>query len=180
MSGLLRLFLSFAKISLVGFGGGYGIMSIMFSEVEKYSITAKQFADLVAIELVVPGPIAINAATYTGYLFRGLAGAVVATVALSLPCAILSLVTLKFIEKFRENAVLQSFLKGIKPAAIGLIASAGITIGMDALFASDASGFSLVAALLFAIVFVILVKFKKVSPILLTVCAGIVGALFIR
>ena len=67
----LLLFYTFFKIGLFGFGGGYAMMSMIMVECEKLSITLAQFADLNALDMIVPGPIAINAATYVGYLHSG-------------------------------------------------------------------------------------------------------------
>ena len=75
----LKLFFTFFKIGVVGFGGGYAMLSMIMVESMKYSITLDQLADLNALDMIIPGPIAINAATYVGYLHAGLVGSIADT-----------------------------------------------------------------------------------------------------
>lgn len=85
----LQLFLSFLKIGFFGFGGGYAMLSLIQNEVveqhPEWEITTTEFADMVAISQITPGPIAINSATYVGYNVGGFWGAAVATFAVCLP-----------------------------------------------------------------------------------------------
>lgn len=181
----LKLFITFFKIGAVGFGGGYAMMSMIIAESEKFSVTIQQFADLNALDMVVPGPIAINAATYVGYLDSGFWGALAATVGVSLPSLITISLVMKFIEKYRENKVMNGFLSGVKPAAVGLIASAAMTIAsgvlilpgasLSTLFSNPLGTISIIAALIFIITSVANIKFD-VNQILLTILAGIAGA----
>ena len=183
------LFYTFAKIGILGFGGGYAMMSMIMVECEKLSITAQQFADLNALDMVVPGPIAINAATYVGYLHSGFWGALAATLGVSLPSIIIVTLVMIFLKKFRENTILSGALAGIKPAAVGLIAAATLMIasgvllnpGMDtSTLLSDPLGtVSLMMVGVFLVTAVANIRFK-VNPILLTVLAGIFGAFFAK
>ena len=183
----LYLFYTFFKIGIVGFGGGYAMMSMIMIECEKFSITTSQFADLNALDMIVPGPIAINAATYVGYLHSGFWGAFAATVGVSLPSFILVTLVLHFISKYRENTIMNGALSGIKPAAVGLIAAAGLKIaadvlskpGMDSanLFSDPLGTISLLMVGVFLVTAVANIRFK-VNPILLTILAGTVGAFF--
>ena len=83
----LQLFISYLKIGFFGFGGGYAMLSLIQNEIveQRGWITAQQFADIVAISQMTPGPIAINSATYIGYTVAGVGGSVVATLAVCLP-----------------------------------------------------------------------------------------------
>ena len=181
------LFYTFLKIGIVGFGGGYAMMSMIMVECEKLSITAQQFADLNALDMVVPGPIAINAATYVGYLHSGFWGALAATAGVSLPSIIIVTLVMIFLKKFKENTILVGALSGIKPAAVGLIAAATLMIasnvllnpGMDtATLLSDPLGtVSFMMVGVFLVTAVANIRFK-INPILLTVLAGIFGAFF--
>ena len=185
--GCLTLFLTFFKIGVVGFGGGYAMMSMIMVECEKLSITVQQFADLNALDMVVPGPIAINAATYVGYLHSGVWGALAATIGVSLPSFIIVTIVMFFIKKFRENSILTGALSGIKPAAVGLIAAASMMIaagvllnpGMDtSTLLSDPLGtISFMMVGVFCVTAIANIGFK-INPILLTVLAGIFGAIF--
>lgn len=186
---LALLFFSFFKIGLFGFGGGYAMMSMILAESEKLGLTIAQFADLNAIDMVVPGPVAINAATYVGYLNSGFWGALVATIAVSLPSMIIVTIIVRFLSKYRENTIMTGALSGIKPAAVGLIAAAAMSIASGVLLnegmnsstlLSDPFGtISLVMLGVFAVTAVANIGFK-VNPILLTVLAGIFGAIFVR
>lgn len=181
----LQLFYSFFKIGIMGFGGGYAMMSMIIAESEKYSITAAQFADLNALDMIVPGPIAINSATYVGYIYAGIPGAVAATVGVSLPSLIIIALVMRFIARYRENKIMKGFLSGVKPAAVGLIGAAALTIAAGVLIKEGAewSGFfadplgtaSVFLFAIFVITAVLNIKFK-VNPILLTLAAGVIGA----
>jgi len=182
----LLLFYTFFKVGIVGFGGGYAMMSMIMIECEKFSITTAQFADLNALDMIVPGPIAINAATYVGYLHSGFWGAFAATVGVSLPSFIIVALVLHFIKKYRENTVMSGALSGIKPAAVGLIAAASLRIAADVLskpgmgtinlLADPIGTVSFLMAGIFLVTAVASIRFK-VSPILLTILAGIAGGI---
>ena len=183
----LKLFLSFLKVGILGFGGGYAMMSMIMMECDKFSITMEQFADLNAVDMVVPGPLAINAATYVGYLNAGFPGALAATIGVSLPSLILVTLVLHFITKYRNNNILNGALTGIKPAAVGLIAAAAMLLatnvllkpGMDTstLFADPMGTVSFLMIGVFLVTAVANIRFK-VNAILLTLLAGVVGAVF--
>ncbi|MCL2152066.1 MAG: chromate transporter [Oscillospiraceae bacterium] len=182
----LDLFFTFLKIGILGFGGGYAMMSMIMMECEKYSITTAQFADLNALDMVVPGPIAINAATYVGYLHSGFWGAFAATIGVSLPSFLIVSLVLHFISKYRENTIMNGAMSGIKPAAVGLIAVVALKIAFEVLSKPGADAMSVftdpmgtISFLMVAVFFVTAVaniRFK-VNPILLTVLAGVVGAI---
>lgn len=183
----LLLFYTFFKIGILGFGGGYAMMSMIMVECEKLSITAEQFADLNALDMVVPGPIAINAATYVGYLHSGFWGALSATIGVSLPSILLVILVMHFIKKYKESTIMHGALSGIKPAAVGLIAAAALMIASGVLIQPGAAittlltnplgTISLLSVGVFLVAAVANIKFR-VSPILLMGIAGVVGALF--
>jgi len=183
----LRLFYTFFKIGICGFGGGYAMLSMIMVECEKLSVTAEQFADLNALDMIVPGPIAINAATYVGYLNSGFWGALAATIGVSLPSFILVSLAMHFIQKYRENAILDGFLSGVKPAAVGLLAAAALMItsgvllnpGMNisTLFSDPLGTIAWLMAGVFAVTALANIAFK-INPILLTLLAGVFGAFF--
>ena len=184
---LYVLFYTFLKVGLCGFGGGYAMMSMIMVECEKLSITLKQFADLNALDMVVPGPIAINAATYVGFLNSGFWGALAATIGVSIPSFIIVTLVMRFVKRYENNPMVDGFLSGVKPAAVGLLAAAAIMISLGVLmkpdidivsfFADPLGSISIIAICVFIISAVANIKFK-VNPILLTVGAGIIGAIF--
>lgn len=181
----LKLFWTFLKIGAVGFGGGYAMLSMITTEAQKFSVTLAQIADLNALDMLVPGPIAINAATYVGYLYAGVWGSLAATIGVSLPSFALAIVVLRFLSKFQNSLWLADLLSGVKPAAVGLIAAAALTIASDVLTKAgkDAAGLltdplgtiSIACVIIFAVVAALNIRWK-VNPILLTLLAGVAGA----
>ena len=180
-----KLLFTFFKIGILGFGGGYAMLSMVIAESANFGINAQQLADLTALDMVVPGPIAINAATYVGYLSGGFLGALSATIGVALPSLIIVSIVLLFLKRFKENKIMDGVLSGIKPAAVGLIAAAAMIIAGGVLvlpeakisnfFSNPLHTFSTVALVIFILSFLINYKFK-VNPILLTLLAGVVGA----
>lgn len=180
-----QLFWSFFKIGIAGFGGGYAMLSMIVKESEAFHVTLSQFADLNALDMIVPGPIAINAATYVGYLDAGFWGALAATIGVTIPSFLLVTLVMRFITRYRQNHLAEGILLGVKPAAVGLIAAASVTIAAavalvpgltPALFFAN----PLISVLwfplaVFAGVAFINIRFK-VNPILLTLLAGVLGA----
>ena len=181
----LNLFYTFFKIGILGFGGGYAMMSMIMIESEKLSITMEQFADLNALDMIVPGPLAINAATYVGYLHSGFWGSLAATLGVMAPSFLLVSLVLHFISKYKNNAIMEGALAGIKPAAVGLIAAAAMMIAQSVLlnpgmtvstiFTDPLGTVSILLGSVFIVTAVANIKFK-VNPILLTVLAGVLGA----
>lgn len=183
-----ELFFTFLKIGFVSFGGGYAMLSMIMTEAYRFSITAAQLADLNALDMVVPGAIAVNAATYVGYLYEGVPGAVAATIGVSLPSFVLAVVFMRFLARFRESLWLKDILSGVKPAAVGLIAAAGMMIASAVLLAPGKAAADFLADPLGAVSPVCIVIFGltaalsirlKWNPILLTLAAGVVGAVLL-
>lgn len=154
----LRLFLTFSKIGLFNFGGGYAMLSFIQNEVviKNQWMTDSEFTDIVAISQMTPGPIGINAATYTGYTAvmndaaiqelcsqtpmliypLGIAGSVVATLSVIwLPFIVMVFVS-KLILKHKDSIVTQSIFSILRPAIVGLLASAVLVLLCDVNFQS--------------------------------------------
>lgn len=130
----VKLFLSFAKIGVLGFGGGLAILPLIYQGVNEFHYMSEaDFANLVAIAQSTPGPIAVNAATYVGYETAGFLGALGATIGVSVPSFILVILTLKAINKFKESTLVKGMLIGVKPAAAGMVTSAFVFIAEGAL-----------------------------------------------
>ncbi len=184
----LKLFYTFFKIGMVGFGGGYAMLSMIMTESLKYAVTIEQLADLNALDLLVPGPIAINAATYVGFLDSGFWGALAATIGVTIPSFIYVSLFAHLVARYQDSPLLKGFLAGVRPAAVGLIGVATVTIASGVLLTpgmsvstllSDPLGtLSLTAVAIFVAAAVANIRFK-VSPILLVLLAGVVGAIFI-
>lgn len=177
----LHLFYTFFKIGLFGFGGGYAMLSMIQGEVvTRYGwLTAQQFTDIVAISQMTPGPIGINTATYVGFTATGSVwGSVLATFAVVLPSFILMLTISRFFLKYQKHPVVEAVFSGLRPAVVGLLASAALVLMTEENFGSprtDWYGF-LVSCLIFAVVFVATRRYK-VNPILMIVLCGVAGLL---
>ncbi|HOI90393.1 MAG TPA: chromate transporter [Candidatus Rifleibacterium sp.] len=167
----LDLFIVFFKIGLFGFGGGYAMLPLIqhevVSEPHKW-LSMADFTDIVAISQMTPGPIAINSATYVGYTVSGSVwGAVVATFAVCLPPLVIMLLISKFYLRFRENHYMEMIFAGLKPAIIGLITAAALTL-MNSHNFIDYKSIVIFVAVFIATLF-------KIDPIKLIIVAGISG-----
>ena len=130
MNLLLDLFLTFAKVGLFTFGGGYAMIAMIENicvEKKKW-ITHDEMMDITVIAESTPGPIAINCATYTGYKKAGLLGATVATLGMVLPSFAIIYIISMFLDNFLEIAIIARAFKGIKVAVGILILDAAITM----------------------------------------------------
>ena len=185
----LSLFYTFFRVGLFGFGGGYAMMSMVMTEGQRYGLSATQMADLNALDMIVPGPIAINAATYVGYLVQGFWGSLAATLGVMLPSFLLVTLLVYVVKKSAQGSAANAFLSGAKPAAVGLIGAAACTIILGVLFVPGVSfasfladplgSFSLILGGIFLVTAVANIRFR-VNPILLTVLAGVAGAMLLR
>ena len=185
-----HLFTMFFQIGFFSFGGGYAMLPLIFQSVQEFGImTAAEFSRLVALSQVTPGPIAVNAATYVGYKYAGFGGALTGTIGVALPSFLLVLTVMHFIRKFEESKSLNAVLYGVRPATVGLIASAVIFLAETSILNGPLLSARLIENpidyinLLPSAVFIgtiILAGKLKIGPIKLTLLAGMVGALFIR
>ena len=178
---LWQLFWSFFQIGLFSIGGGYAALPLIQAQVvDGYGwMTMTEFSDIITISQMTPGPIAINAATFVGTRIAGPAGAAVATLGCIVPSCIIVL-TLAFIYyKYRNITMVQGTLKGLQPAVVALIASAGLSILVTAFFPAgeivfSADAIDVIAVLIFAVAFVVL-RIWKPNPIWVMCGAGVMG-----
>lgn len=135
----LKLFLSFMQIGLFSIGGGYAALPLIQNQVVDIHgwLSLSEFADVISIAEMTPGPIAVNSATFVGIQIAGIFGAVVATLGCILPSCIIVLTLAYLYQKYKSMSVMQGVLYGIRPAVVSMIASAGLTILLLALFGSS-------------------------------------------
>lgn len=133
----LNLFLTYLKIGLFGFGGGYAMLSLIQHEAvevvhwgeESPWISPTEFTDIVAISQMTPGPIGINSATYIGYTVTGnIWGSLIATFAVCLPSFLLVLMVSRFILKHKDHPIIKSIFAGLRPVVVGLIGAAALLL----------------------------------------------------
>lgn len=127
---LLELFWTLFKIGALTFGGGYAMLPLIQAEVEaKGWLEASKIVNFIAVSESTPGPFAVNISTYVGMEKAGLLGAMCATLGVVLPSFIIILIVAQFFEKFRSSKVVKGCMAGLKPAVIGMIATAVLSIG---------------------------------------------------
>lgn len=172
-----RLFLAFSRIGLFGFGGGAAMLPFIYESARAIgSMSRSEFSNLVGISQMTPGPIAVNAATYVGYLTAGLPGALTATFSVALPSFVLISLVSYFMEKFRESSIINGALAGVRPMTAGLVLSAVMFMGQGAIAGGDQM--TGILSLAICVISFILTGVKKISPIMVMLGAGIFGALF--
>lgn len=121
----LELFITFFKIGLFTFGGGYAMIPLMEQEVVGNQwLTLTELTNVIAISQSTPGPFAVNVATFVGMDMGGLLGALIAALAVALPSFIIIFIIAKAFTNFQNNKWVQGALFGMRPVIIGLIASA--------------------------------------------------------
>lgn len=173
----LQLFLSFFQIGLFSFGGGYAAMPLIQGQIVKIHgwMTMSEFTDLITISQMTPGPIAVNSATFVGLRVAGYAGAVVATLGCTLPSCIIVTVIVRLYLKYRKQDILQELLGGIRPAVVAMIASAGVSIFVTAVWSGidmiSIAGTKWNLVVIFAVSVVLLRKFK-LNPVWVMLLSG--------
>ena len=131
---LLTLFLTFARIGLFTFGGGYAMISVIdhICVEKKKWITGEELLEMTVIAESTPGPIAINCATFTGYKIAGIPGAIAATLGMVTPSFFIIYLISKFLENFLELTYVANAFQGIKIAVGLLILDAGLNMAKKA------------------------------------------------
>lgn len=174
-----KLFLSFLQIGLLSIGGGYAAIPLIQDQVVVRHdwLTLSEFADLVTIAEMTPGPIAVNAATFVGIRVAGLAGALLATLGSILPGCCIVLVLSVMYRKYGRSHGLQTVLVTLRPATVALIAGAALSIIAGALGAVQGMAGMHFAAFPWVKLAIILAGFvllrtKKPSPILTIFASG--------
>ncbi|MBR6810467.1 MAG: chromate transporter [Clostridia bacterium] len=178
---LLTLFFTFFKIGLFTFGGGYAMLPFIQQEVMQNNwLDEATFVNFVGISESSPGPFAINIATFIGMEKGGWLGSALATLGVVLPSFIVILIVAQFYLKFKESRIVSGVMSGLKPAAVGLIAAAVITMVIEVLFPA---GFSwnlfagaqiYVSLAIFALGLWLLLKMKK-HPIFIICVSAVLG-----
>lgn len=177
----LELLWSFIQIGLFSIGGGYAAMPLIQSQVVDAHgwLTMTQFADIMAIAEMTPGPIAINSATFVGIQVAGLPGAIIATIGCVLPSCVIVMMLAYMYYRFRGLSMVQGILAGLRPAVVAMIASAGLSLMIlsfygERMLPEDLGGVNLISVVIFAAAFYVLRKWKA-NPIYIMLGAGVAG-----
>ncbi|MDO4589112.1 MAG: chromate transporter [Fusobacterium sp.] len=169
----LQLFLVFFKIGLFSFGGGYTVLSLIQKDVvEEFCwITTGEFTEIVALSQVTPGPIAINSATYIGYKVTGnVFGSMFTTLGVVLPSFIVLALILMFLHRFKNSLVVERAFKALRPAVLGLILAAGLSLLKPENFVDTKSYIIFAGAMLLSLKW-------NVGIIPLIIGSGVLGAI---
>ena len=184
----LQLFLTFLKVGAFAFGGGYAMLSLIGDSVLKYGwMTEEELLNFVGVETVIPGPIAVNMATYIGYEQGGFLGALLATIGVVLPSFVIILVVAACIKNLLKYPPVKTFIASMRPALGGLIVSVAVTmalavfLGIDTVSTINLS-FDPRTLIVLTVVIAIPIIWKRIkkkefSAILLVVISGGVGML---
>ena len=184
----LQLFLTFLKVGAFAFGGGYAMLSLIGDSVLKYGwMTEEELLNFVGVETVIPGPIAVNMATYIGYGQGGFLGAFLATLGVVLPSFIIILIVAACIKNLLKYPPVKTFIASMRPALGGLIVSVAVTMALTVFFGIDTVStinlsFDPRTLVVLAVVIAIPIIWKRIkkkefSSILLVVISGVLGML---
>lgn len=181
---ILKLFLTFFKIGMFSFGGGYGILSVMQGEIVTRNgwLSMAEFTDIVAISQMTPGPISINMATYVGYSIMNnttgsqaiaIAASIITSLGLMLPSLILMTIISRYLLKYSKGPTVNAIFSVLRPTVVGLIASAALLLMTSENYGTPTgTPLRFWVSVAISIVAFIAVR-RKVSPILILLLSGL-------
>ena len=189
----LELFWTFFKIGLFTFGGGYAMLPLIQEQVVAHNwLTEEAIVNFIAVSESTPGPFAINIATYVGSQVGGaeyggnllfiILGAACTTLGVVLPSFIVILLVARFYKQFQSSHSVKGLMTGLKPAAIGLIASAVVSMALT-VFVPNGPSIAMfrgikfyISAVIFAVcAFIVFYKRKKIPPVIVICLAAVLG-----
>ena len=182
----LQLFFEFFQIGLFAIGGGLATLPFLERLSERTGwYTLADLANMIAISESTPGPIGINMATYTGFHVGGVLGSVLATLGIILPATVIVLTVARFLQRFSHSVLVQDVFYGLRPASVGLILSAALSVLLISLLDAEvfrATGqllqlFDFKSIALAAVLFFAMNKWK-LHPALYIAVAAVVGIAF--
>jgi len=181
----LGLFLLFAKTALLTFGGGYAMVPLFQNEIvlSHQLLTAEDFANLVALAQVTPGPIGFNAATYVGMTCGGWAGSVVASLGVAVPTFLVAWVVAASLRRAAGADWMKTMMRGIRPCVIGVIAAAVVFFADTSVFTTPLSaalrggrlGLCWQGVVVFVLVVFVHGRWKKLNPVWLLLASAVLG-----
>ncbi|MCQ2257063.1 MAG: chromate transporter [Bacteroidaceae bacterium] len=185
----LKLFLVFSKIGIFNFGGGYAMLSLIQDEVvnKNHWLTVNEFTDIVAISQSTPGPIGINAATYTGYtavinegypVWAAILGAVLASLSIIWLPFILMVTISRFLIKHKNAKFINDIFGTLRPAIVGLIGAAAIMLMSKENFGDPSESIFVFILSIFIFLFSFIgTRLYKIHPIIMILICGLAGLL---
>ena len=183
----LRLFLTFLKIGAVSFGGGYGMISLIREDcLANGWLTEEELLNFIAVAESTPGPIAVNMATFIGSSQGGILGALLATLGVVLPSFVIILLVASVLTRVLKYRGVKAVLSGIRPTIVALILGTALTMLLSIVFGIKSFGSAPAVDIRAIIVFLVVAALpfayskiwkKKLSPIILIILSGVLGAL---
>lgn len=173
---LTTLFITFLKIGLFTFGGGYSMIALIEKEIveKKKWLTQNELLDIIAIAESTPGPIAINCATYIGYKVKGIIGSIISTIAVIIPSFIIIYIISLFLKQFLQIKYVAYAFKGIAAGVIYLILRAGLKMFKE-LEKNFLNLTLFIITIILMIIFSILsIKFSSIYYILISALIGLI------
>ncbi|MBN2435964.1 MAG: chromate transporter [Spirochaetes bacterium] len=194
----LLLFWTFFKIGAFSFGGGLAMIAPVQAEMEYYGwMSTDEFANIIAVSQITPGPIAVNTATYVGIKTAGFMGGLCATLGVSMPALIIMTLIGHFYKQYKDSVLFISVLALLKPVTLALIASAVVIVARTAFVSGNnyiavpesinlgidlvniiLSNFNLIP-IIFCLVMIPLVLKFKLHPVLVIALSAVFGLIFL-
>jgi chromate transporter len=182
----VKLFVEFFRAGLFSIGGGLATLPFLNDMMNRLGwFTQTELTNMIAIAESTPGPIGVNMSTYVGYHTAGILGALTATIALVMPSVIVMLIIVHILERFRQNRYVNAALEVLRPASVGLVAAAVLSVLKVVLLNTDAisagswgSALNLPAFVLFAVMSVFYYRHDKLHPLFLIAAGAIIGIFF--
>ena len=174
----LELFVTFFKIGLFTIGGGYAMLPLIQADVQAHGwMTAEELVNFIAVSESTPGPFAVNVSTYVGAELAGLPGALCVTLGVVLPSFLIILLVARFYAAFRSSAIISGAMSGLRPAVIGMIGAAAVSVGQT-VFAPDGvqalAGYPLACSLAIFVLMAFLTH-RKLHPIAIILLSALLG-----
>ena len=178
-----NLFIEFFKTGLFAVGGGLATLPFLYDIADNFPwFTKAELIDMIAVSESTPGPVGVNMSTYAGFSAAGFFGALTATLSLILPSLVIILIISSFLNKFKENKLVEYSFSGLRPAVAGLISAAMFELVKVSLLTLDLFNktknitdlINIKAVIFFLIIFFGIKKFKF-HPIVYILIAGIFG-----
>ena len=183
---LLKLMFEFIKTGLFSVGGGLATLPFLYEMSDKTGwFSHADIADMIAVSESTPGAIGINMSTYAGFKTAGVLGGICATLALALPSVIIILIIARFLNRFRDNKLVEGAFYGLRPASIAMITAAGLNVARVALVNLDmfnqtgsVGDLFIWKAIALGVLIFIGQRRLKWSPVLFIAISAVVGIVF--
>lgn len=170
-----NILVAFSKLWIVIFGGGYAMLPLLQSEMQSHNwLSTSQLTDSIAVSAMAPGPIATNTAAIVGFKIDGIWGALIASLAITIPSLLLILFIGKILAKLQGHQNFKAAFYGLRPAIIGVIIFAAINFAVSNHIVGGRNIIDIKSAILMIIAFVILIK-TRLHPVYLILAAALIG-----